>query len=315
MKQIDQIDQIDRRLFLKKSGLVGAAAAGAAATATSWYGLAPEASAATRTCRWGSLVLGKGAQSQMDAVKVLEQKIGRRFDTTHYRMPWTAPLVNQFTSWSANTGHTQILSWFARGPGGLVSWRGIANGDRDAWITQQARALKATGWKSYFCFHKEPEDEGNPTDWKAAYNRVHQIFDNVGVNRMVWVVALMASTYQAGKAEQWMPKKYDLLGVDGANRYHCRSVPWKSFGQVFGGAHNYAQAKGKKLYIVESGCVEGEPGRKAAWFTGARATLKAWPEVVGFSYLSENTDCTYWADSTPSSLQAFTAMGRDSFFR
>ena len=259
------MDQIDRRGFLKKSGLVGAAAVG-----LSLNGLA-EASAAApaASCRWGSLVLGRGKQSQLDAVKALEQKVGRRFNTTHYRMPWATPLVNSFTSWSANTGHTQILSWFARGPGGLVSWKGIANGDRDAWITTQARSLKAAGWKGYFCFHKEPEDEGNPTDWKAAHNRVHQIFDNVGVTGMRWAVTLMASTYQKGQADLWMPAKYDLLGVDGYNRYHCRGTPWKPFVNTFSYAHNYAKAKGKKLYVIESGCVEGEPGRKAAWFQGS----------------------------------------------
>lgn len=304
------LDQIDRRGFLKKSGLVGAAAVG-----LSLNGLA-EASAAApaASCRWGSLVLGRGKQSQLDAVKALEQKVGRRFNTTHYRMPWATPLVNSFTSWSANTGHTQILSWFARGPGGLVSWKGIANGDRDAWITTQARSLKAAGWKGYFCFHKEPEDEGNPTDWKAAHNRVHKIFDNVGVTGMRWAVTLMASTYQKGQADLWMPAKYDLLGVDGYNRYHCRGTPWKPFVNTFSYARNYAKAKGKKLYVIESGCVEGEPGRKAAWFGAASATLKSWPEVVGVSYNSEDTDCTYWADSSSSSLSAFSSWGRDRYY-
>jgi hypothetical protein len=230
-------------------------------------------------------------------------------------MPWATPLVNSFTSWSANTGHTQILSWFARGPGGVISWRGIANGDRDEWITKQARALKASGWKGYFCFHKEPEDEGNSTDWKAAHNRVHQIFDNVGVTGMKWVVTLMASTYSTGRAAAWMPAKYDLIGVDGYNRYHCRGKPWKSFSQIFSGARNFAKARGRNLYIIEAGCVEGEAGRKAAWFNDVRATLKTWPETVGFSYNSEDTDCTYWADSSSSALNAFGAMGHDAYFR
>jgi hypothetical protein len=111
-----------------------------------------------------------------------------------------------------------------------------------------------------------------------------------------------------------MPAKFDLLGVDGYNRYHCFGVPWRPFSNVFTAAHDYAKAKGRNLYVIETGCVEGEPGRKAAWINGAAATLKSWPEVVGVSYNSENTDCTYWADSTPASLSAFTAMGRDNYF-
>jgi len=304
-------DTMQRRSFLKKSALAGAATAG-----LSWSALAELSSAAAATpatsCQWGALSLR--GPTQQSAIDQLERQIGRRLDTTHYRMPWTSSLNNKFTSWSAGTGHTQILSWFARTKTGPVSWKAIAGGKHDAWITTQARTLKATGWQGYFCFHKEPEDDGSPTDWKAAYNRVHQIFDNVGVTGFQWVVALMASTYQAGRADQWMPSKYDLLGVDGYNRYRCHGKPWKSFSDVFVASRSYAQAKGKNLYVVESGCVEGEPGRKAQWFTDARATIRLWPEIVGFSYNNEDTDCTYWVDSSSASLAGFRAMGQDAYF-
>lgn len=301
-------NQLDRRDFLKRSALTGTAAASLGLVTLAGH----ESASAATSCKWGALSLR--APDQITAIGALETKLGRKFETTHYRMPWTSDLVNKFTSWSANTGHTQILSWFARTKTSMVSWRGIANGNQDAWITTQARALKASGWQGYFCFHKEPEDEGNSTDWKAAYNRVHQIFDNVGVTGMKWVVCLMASTYQSGNADQWMPAKYDLLGVDGYNRYHCRSKPWKSFSDVFVSSRNYAKAKGKNLYVVESGCVEGEPGRKAQWFTDARATMKLWPEIVGFSYNDESTDCTYWIESSTTSLASFKSMGQDLYF-
>lgn len=304
-------DPLERRAFLKKSALAGAATAGLSWAALAEMAPATAATAAT-SCQWGALSL-RGT-SQQTAIDQLERQVGRKFDTTHYRMPWTSDLNNKFTSWSAGTGHTQILSWFARTKRGAVSWRGIANGSQDAWITTQARNLRATGWQGYLCFHKEPEDEGNATDWKAAYNRVHQIFDNVGVTGFKWIVCLMASTYQSGSADQWMPARYDLLGVDGYNRYRCRNRPWKSFSDVFIASRNYAQAKGQNLYVVEAGCVEGEPGRKAQWFTEARATIKMWPEIVGFSYNNEDTDCTYYVDSTSSSLAGFKAMGQDAYF-
>ena len=213
-------DQLDRRDFLKKAAVAGTATAGLGWL--TYADLQHEAVAKGRHCKWGALSL-KGS-SQESAMRALEHQVGRKFDTTHYRMPWDSDLVNKFTQWSAHTGHTPILSWFARTKGGLVSWRGIAQGQHDAWITKQARSLRASGWHGYFCFHKEPEDEGNSTDWKAAYNRVHKIFHNVGVTKFRWVVALMASTYGAGQAGQWLPRNYDLLGVDGYNRYHCRNM-------------------------------------------------------------------------------------------
>jgi hypothetical protein len=306
-------DEIDRREFLKRTALTG----GVVATAGT-IGLADllPAEAATGAL-WGALALPRGGQSdQQDAVRALERAVGRRFATTHYRMPWTSDLVNNFTRWSARSGHNrQILSWFARTQGGTVSWRAIANGQHDGWITRQARSLRGTGWSGYFCFHKEPEDEGNPDDWKAAYGRVRRIFANVGVRRFRWVVCLMASTYSAGQAGQWIPRRYDLLGVDGYNRNNCGgSSGWRSFSKIIGPAYAFARNRDRKLYVIEYGCVEGTAGAKAKWLDSATATIRRWPRIVGVSYNHENTDCNYYADSSGSALRAFRSMGQRAYF-
>lgn len=305
---------MDRREFLRKSALAGAGVTVGSLTSPLW--LPPEHAEAARRVQWGALALPKAGQDdQLQAVKHLEKKLGRRFDTTHHRMRWEVPLVNSFTKWSDKTGHKLILSWFTRKQGGgMVSWSSIANGDHDAWITRQARSVKNAGFSGYFAFHKEPEDEGQPEDWKAAFDRVHRIFDNVGVRRFWWVACLMASTFDAGEAGKWLPKRYGLLGVDGYNRYRCADRPWKSFREKFRSAHRFATNKGKKLYVIEYGSVEGEPGRKADWIDGARRTVRRWPEIVGVSYNHESTDCVYWVDSSYASFRAFRRMGRDRLF-
>ena len=84
--------------------------------------------------------------------------------------------------------------------------------------------------------------------------------------------------------------------------------------QIFQGAHNFAVTKGKPLYIIECGCVEAATGAKASWINDAAATIQSWPEVVGFSYNHENTDCSYWADSSASAVAAFTSMGSQAYF-
>jgi hypothetical protein len=308
---------IDRREFLtevlKKSALAGGVLLGL--SATDLVGVAP--ASALGTADWGALCLpGDGQSSQEAAVAALEKKVGRLFDTTHYRMPWTTPLVNSFTSWSAKTGHPkQILSWFARTKSGLVSWKGIAAGNYDSWITTQAKNLKSSGFSGFFCFHKEPENEGTPTDWKAAYTHVKKIFDSVGVTGFKWVVGLCASTYSNGTAGDWLPGQYDVLGVDGYNRNLCGSSNgWRSFTTIFQAARNFASSQGKPLYVIECGCVEGAPGAKATWIANAAAQIESWPEIIGFSYNHESTDCTYWADSTTSALNAFTTMGSQVYF-
>jgi hypothetical protein len=308
---------MDRREFLTRSAL-----AGASITATGGLVLSDAADAATRRRRnilWGANCLPRGGQrDQREAVRAMERRLGRRFDTAHYRMTWTVPLVNDFTRWSVASGHIPLLSWFSRKrSGGMVSWSSIADGQHDRWIHTQARNLRATGWRGYFAFHKEPENEGNAADWKAAYNRVHKIFNNVGVTRFKWLVTLTAATYGGanGGPGAWLPAKWDILGVDGYNRNFCgRSNGWRSFEQIFGDARNYARQRSRRLYIQEYGCVESTRGRKAQWIDRARSVVKNWPEVIGVSYNHEATDCSYWIDSSTSSFRAFRQMGQDSRF-
>src|SRR6266446_5410012 len=71
----------------------------------------------------------------------------------------------------------------------------------------------------------EPEDDlicGSPAEFRAAYAHIRRIFEANGVS-VRWVAALMASTYDGGNGgyRQWLPPTYDLIGVDGYNRYPC----------------------------------------------------------------------------------------------
>jgi hypothetical protein len=304
---------IDRREFLKDAAVAGGtlAVAGAVGLGTA------QPAAARRRVMWGALALPSGGQNdQQEAVRALERQLGRRFDTTHYRMPWDVPLVNNFTRWSARTNHRkQILSWFARTSSGLVSWQAIGNGQHDAWIRQQARSLRRTGWNGYICFHKEPEDEGNPEDWKMAYNRVRSIFAAERVRGFRWVVTLMASTYARGEAGRWLPRRYDLLGVDGYNRNNCNaSNGWRHFREIIRPAHGFARRRNRGLYVIETGCVEGSSGAKADWIRGAARAIGDWNTIVGISYNHESTDCNYLLTTSDSSLGAFGDMGGTQLF-
>jgi hypothetical protein len=307
---------MDRREFLTRSAL-----AGASITAAGGVTLPDVANAAARRRHilWGSNCLPRaGQKNQQEAVQDLERRLGRRFDTAHFKMSWQSPLVNDFTKWAVRSGHVPLLSWFTRKQsGGMVSWDSIARGDHDDWIRRQALSLRAAGWRGYFAFHKEPENEGNAAEWKAAFNHVHKIFNRVGVTDFKWLVTLTAATYSGrnGGPGAWLPRRWDVLGVDGCNRNYCgRSDGWRSFEEMFRDARIYARRTSRRLYVQEYGCVEGTPGRKAHWFDSARRVLKSWPEVIGVSYLHEATDCAYWIDSSRSSFKAFKNMGQDSYF-
>jgi len=311
---------MDRREFLKKSALAGA---GLTLTSLGW----PPTAWGGNSMKWGALAETEENQNLMTALTALETKVGRRFATAHARIKWETSLVNTFTTWSVDTGHVPIISWFSRkAAGGAVRWSSIASGAHDSWIEHQAKTIKRAEWHAYIAFHKEPEDDtwiGTSAEYRAAHERIRHIFSKVGAKNLRWIVTLMASTYRVGQGapRSWLPATYDILGVDGYNRYRYADQPWKTFTDVFGAAHNCATRKGKPLYVQEYGCVEGEPGWKAAWIRDATEVLKTWPEVVGVSYNNESGEsgldagCDYRLDTSSSSLSAFKAMGEDPRFQ
>lgn len=109
-----------------------------------------------------------------------------------------------------------------------------------------------------------------------------------------------------------VPPDFDLLGVDGYNRYVSRQ--WSPFETMFVPAREAAVAVGKGLMIGEYGCAEQGTNAeaKAAWFTDAGNTIESWQRCLAAVYshsYSTNYGRAYWVDTTPSSLSAFRAVG------
>jgi hypothetical protein len=260
--------------------------------------------------------------------------VGRKLAITRHYREWKDVLPGSFAGWSAARGRVPYVSWHTR----PVSWEAVASGNKDAWIRTQAESIKAAGYPMYFCFHHEPENEpslGDAAAFAAAAAHVRHVFDRVGVTNLTWVITLMASTYAGGNGgpEPWLPHDadYDLLGVDGYNRFPCllrRSKhPWRSFAELFRPARRFAVARGKRLFVGEYGCVEqdacgytsGDPRAKGRWFHDARSTLKSWPEVEAVVYShteAEHQGFTeaFWVDTSAHSLEAFKTMGGDPYF-
>lgn len=272
---------------------------------------------------YGALAQPKSGQSRTAAILDLEAKIGRKLDIVHHRFSWKGSLVNPFTEWLVDNGRTPTISWFTRLGGGAngpaIKWVDIAAGLYDDRLRQEATDVKAAGWPAYFAWHKEPEREaaGDNVDYRAAYDHVHDVFDTVGVTNLTWLVTLTAATYRGlnGGPDAWLPSRFDVLGVDGYNRYTTARAPWKSFETILTPARNFAASRGMRLFVNETGSVEGDPGQKAKWFDDMGAVLKTWPEVIGFSYDHEATDAVYYVDTSSSSLQSFSAIGQDPYFQ
>lgn len=311
-------DNVDRREFLKAAAFTTAGAvAGPALLERVGSMLASPALAAAGGTTFGCSAQAYAGKSREQLIAYLEDLAGGPFDTVHNRFSWQTSLVNGYSKWIVETGHTPILSWSTRSTSGDVPWRAIAAGSHDARIRAEARAIADVGWETFFCFHKEPEDEpslGDAGEWRAAHDRVYELFQQEGATNVTFVAALMASTFNGrnGGADAWLPARYDAIGVDGYNR-NARG-DWRSFGSIFTPALQVARQRSAPLFVIEMGCVEGVEGAKGDWMREAASVAASWPELIGVSYNHEagatNNDAgmNYRIDTSTSAVQGFRDM-------
>jgi hypothetical protein len=282
-------------------------------------------------CLWGANAEPRGGEDGRTAITHLESMIGRRLAISRHYVKWDYPLPDSFQAWSVAKGRIPYVGWHAETMAGqTVPWSSIAAGDHDNWIRHQATSIRASGYKMFFCFNTEPENDtekGGSTEFVAAYSRIRDIFRSLRVRNLRWVVTLMAATYEGGNggADAWLPSSFRYCGVDGYNRFPCFGNEWQSFRALFAPARHVARVHGKGVFVGEYGCPEqdccgntsGDPGAKAAWFHEAAKTIKAWPEVKAVIYshvYSDQFQCAYWVDTRPTSLAAFRHVGLKPYF-
>jgi hypothetical protein len=333
---------MDRRQFLKRTGLAGASLAAGpllrvgAANASAPRALgdaqkaAPQASA---HCKWGAYALPGPNQKVTDALYALERKVGRRFAIHRDYQGMDSELLGtdvlELTA-RGTTCYRSFHSWIGSSTGkrNFIPWAKIAAGTQDEWLSTQALAIKRWGKPIYLAFHHEPEvwpQCGTPDDFKAAYLRVHNLF--AGATNVTWLVTLLSPTYRGnnGGPGAWFPPpdKYDIVGVDGYNRWPCRGDSVTSFYYKFGRARYYASQWDKPLAIGEWGSVEynscgnsgGDPNGKAKWLAGAEARMKNWPRLAWVSYSHVvSSKYNFRVDTSTSALKQFVAIGHDSYF-
>jgi hypothetical protein len=281
--------------------------------------------------------LAADTSARQQAIGLPEQLVGRRFDLDREFYLWDASFPGEYDRWSASQGRTLVLSWSAKKLDGTpILWRTIAAGSLDAAvIIPKARALKAFGKKVFLAFDHEPEarikTNGTPTEFVAAWRHVVDVFRREGVTNVTWTWILEDISFWTGASSKYFPGDtyIDWIGVDGYNWYDCRSreiAPWRSWSAIFGSARAFGAAHPTKpIMVAEFGSVEDAvtPGRKGAWISDARQTLKRreWSQVQAVIYynrdarmLDSGARCDWTITTSPSSEQAFATMAQDSYF-
>ena len=160
-----------------------------------------------------------------------------------------------------------------------VSWHSVAAGTYNRYLHSIARQVKRYRYRVYFSWNHEMQGNcktGTAADYRASYKRVRKAFKAEHVTNAVWVWVAAAGNFNhdPAKAAKFLPRKVDLIGVDGYNR----AGEWRSVKEIFAAAHQFATNHGHRLFIGEVGCAEdpSDSTAKAGWISNAFDTFKAW---------------------------------------
>jgi hypothetical protein len=293
----------------------------------------------------GHVLWGVGGGNVLGFLPHFESEIGRPFAVVRKYSLWNEAIPGKVAQAAAARGAIPYVSWEVYRQGApALTFADVADGSQDAAIRAQAESIKRSGIHMLFTFMHEPEfsqgqgakpQAGPASEYVAAFERVHRIFQQMGVTNVIWVADLGASTFAGldGGTSAWMPpaSDYSMVAADGYVKWPCEPGRENlSFSQLFTPAESYAQSVGKPLMIGEVGVQEfdacgnvaGSPDGKADWIAAAAKTIERWPNVrvvcwtYGSNYKYDRGVNLVWSeDSTPQALAAFRTAGLDAYFR
>jgi hypothetical protein len=275
-------------------------------------------------------LLGAGAQAdsgpatvQQAAIGRLETAIGRQFNIGHSFVPWGAGL-GEVPAANVAAGRTPMISF---GKGG--SWRAVANGRHDPYLTSLARSVAALdrpvllryAWGMDTTSQQTSTTRSRGAAYVAAWRHVHDLFAARGV-RAFWVWSPNAGAFagaQGGVDQYWPGDDYvDWVAADGFNWGSCTGQStWRDFGPIFKAFYSWGSARAKPLMISGTGTVEDpiDPGHKRGWYLDAAGALAGtMPRIRAVVLLDQGGRCDWRPDTSALSMQGFVDFARDPFF-
>lgn len=249
---------------LPKSDIVSAAYKGATRVKTGARVTSPSA---------GRILLGAWTEGGEAVIETREADMGRPYDIQNSYYDWGDNLIGTGENQAASHNRLVNLSWY--GPGGpnaaVYGLDQVVAGAYDAYIINQAARVRAYGRPILIRWGEEMTGSwytgysGNPTEFKAAWKRIRQIFANHDVTNVTWVWNPDASAPAGGKTwlDYWPgDDQVDWIALDG----YARLGDFQQFSAVFGPALAALVPKGKPIMFGECGC--DASGDKAAWMNG-----------------------------------------------
>jgi len=284
---------------------------------------------------------GNTPSSDYGRVAAFQAQAGRRSATVRVYAAWDDPFPDPLSSAVRAHGQLLVLSVKARTGAGLpVSYASIAaagpGSPEFAQLLRWAGLLQGYGAPVLFSFNHEPDvhksDEmGTAADYVRAWRRVVTVFRQAGVRNLEYVFIATAphwASTDARSAASFYPGDdwVDDIAADGYNFFDCSRIalmPWTGPRELFEPFRRFGvQHPAKGLMIIEYGSVEdgADPGRKARWYAELEQMLTepGWRQARAvaqwYDAVQDRSRCNWRIDSSPATLAAFRAWGRDPVY-
>jgi|GEM_PF-5942245 len=278
-----------------------------------WFGLAE-----------GPLV----GESTAQALTRIETEIGRKLDIVHsYKGPGDI-FPSSFEQQESDGGRFLLINWKPD-----LNWARAASGQDDAYLKQEAQAIKAYGQPLFLALFHEPENDmpgdGTPADYIAMWHHVRAVFDQQGVTNAVWVWNMMgwsghADNYRSGADSVYPGDAYvDWIAYDPYNK--GTGTKWASFASITNGTASgwpgfytwaVTEHPDKPLMLAEYGTIQNpdDHSKETQWFLDAVDALKGpRSQIKAVVYFDTRYNGVPYMLATPEMVAGFTQMGADPF--
>ena len=268
----------------------------------------------------------------MAAARHFEARVGRGLSLLEFSAPFAACGRSRCSFYTFPTnemtkirrhGAIPLFSWNSGADGGNPAHFQLGDvraGRYDSHIRDFARAARDWGHPFFLRFNWEMNGDwfawgtganGNtPEDFRAAWRRVHRIFDRVGARNVTWVWCPYARDeplrpfYPGGPYVDW-------TCLDGYNwgSESSEPAPWRSFRELFAPAYRQItrEIAPRKPMLLAEVASTGAPAAKAAWIRGMFSSLhRGFGKVRGLVWFNKlDSEADWPLEGSPLVTNAF----------
>ncbi|MFE9823538.1 glycoside hydrolase family 26 protein [Streptomyces sp. NPDC005791] len=292
---------------------------------------------------WGAYVPYAENGSLKDAVYAFEEKIGRKLDLlyTYHDMSNTRLDGQLLTPDEQILGRDRMLmlAWestvwrephHANWTEDQLGWANIASGKHDREVIDpQARRIKAYGKRVFFSFDQEVDarvgDAGTPEEYVAAYRHIHDRFEELGVDNVVWVWTVSGYLPSGKLFERLYPGDdyVDWIGMDQYNYFTCHdTTDWKDFDRSQRPTYEWLRthiSAEKPLMFAEFATVPdpADEDRQREWYEEIPEVARTMPgakALVHWNRAVPGKGCDLTVDDGPG-LEGYRTAGQDGYFK